>query len=318
MIKHCLLYSFGFIIFSNFFSCNGSRISESPPEENVTQNKPEVRNLDEKVTQNGFPYVHHIQNNGRKPVPGEYVYYFLEIYGVYDSLSAPSFLEGSQQQSRILKPDQKEGFVNPVIDVLDLVSVGDSISIKVSPDYVKELQPGYVDFDHLNFCLKIHAIKAGEEHSKLQIEKFNKRKEKLLAIQSDMKNFIAKHQKTITDFKAGKLGDNLKTTSTGLKYVIHEPGTGPLLKPGNRINFFYCGLLMDGKVFENTFETGTISSTQVSSGQTMLAFEEVVNYLRSGAKVSLFAPYKLAYGDDGFPPNVPPETDVMFYMEIFE
>jgi len=43
-----------------------------------------------------------------------------------------------------------------------------------------------------------------------------------------------------------------------------------------------------------------------------------MTYLKIGASVTVFLPAKLAYAEAGNPPIVPPNTDVMFYMEIME
>lgn len=321
MQKHLIYYLFVFVISSTFMCCNGCQQTGVPSEngtETSDNTEPGTKKYEEQVTPNGFRYVHLIQNDGPKPKPGEYAYYDLDILGIKDSLSEPVFLAGAPGYNKISNLEQKKEFVSPIIDVLESMSIGDSVIVKVSPDYVKELQPSYLDFAYLNFCIKLTDIMSGEEHSKLQVDIFNKRKEKLIAIQSDMPNFIAARQKTLADYNSGKLGDNLITSSTGLQYFIHDAGTGHRPEPGNSIQFFYCGLLMDGTIFENTFETGAIATTQVGNGQGLLAFEEAFFYLKNGAKVTLFVPHHLAYGEEGYPPNVPPKTDVMFYLELFE
>ena len=111
--------------------------------------------------------------------------------------------------------------------------------------------------------------------------------------------------------------ENLVEKKSGLKYVIHEEGKGNLLRNGNTVNFFFTGLLMDGTIFESTFESSLGTSIQVGRGQSLPGWDEAMTYLKFGTKVSIFVPYQLAYGETGNA-NVPPKSDVMFYMELME
>ncbi len=308
MLKHVFFYFIGSIIACSFVGCEGNNETDTDTEI--------VTSGEEKVSKNGFKYIHHIKNEGPKPQPGEYVYYDVELYGINDSLSQSFFLEAGHEFKKILPLEQTKGFTNPIVDVLYFMAVGDSLTVKVAPGSIESLQPGYDDFSYLNFQIILTAIKSPAEHSKLQIEKFNKRKGKLIEAQANLEKLTSFFKTVLSDYKAGTI-ENLIETKSGLKYVIHEEGKGKTLRRGNTVNLFYAGLLMDGTIFENTFESGAGTSIQVGRGQTLPGWDEAMTYLKLGTKVSLFIPYQLAYGEAGNA-NVPPKADVMYYMELME
>lgn len=321
MQKLLFFYLLGILLASSTLSCEGCQKTKTETDiatdtANVTPAK--SINTDEKTSLNGFKYVHHIKNEGPKPQAGEYAYFNIEIYGVIDSLSQFSFLEGSPQYNKIMPVEQTKGFTNPTVDVLYEMSIGDSISVKMPIELVTDLQKGWEGFDYLVLGIKLTDIVTPAEHNKNQIEKFNKRKQRLIEAQARIGELNATCQKTLSEYKAGSLNNKLKQTKSGLKYLIVEEGKGNNLRNGNPVNFFYCGLLMDGTVFENTFNSGMGSSIQVGHGQSLPVWDEAMTYLKFGSRAYLFVPHQLAYGEQGVAPNIPRKAEVMFYVEVME
>lgn len=321
MQKHLFFYFLGLMLASVTLGCEGCQKPKPETEtttETATATPAKSINPDEKTSLNGFKYVHHIRNEGPKPQAGEYAYYNIEIYGVIDSFSQFSFLEGSPQYNKTMPVEQTKGFTNPTVDVLYLMSIGDSISVKMPIELVTELQKGWEGFDYLVLGIKLTDIVTPAEHNKNQIEKFNKRKQKLIEAQARIGELNASWQKTLSDYKAGNLKNRLKETKSGLKYLIVEEGKGNSLRNGSPVNFFYSGLLMDGTVFENTFNTGMGSSIQVGYGQSLPAWDDAMPYLKYGTSAYLFVPHQLAYGEQGVAPKIPRKAEVMFYVELME
>jgi FKBP-type peptidyl-prolyl cis-trans isomerase len=318
MLKQLFNYFIGVIIVLSTTCCggcqdNGNGTGPEPKTEPKT-----TLNTEEKLTQNGFKYVHHIQNNGRKPQVGEYAYYELELYGVTDSTARVFFIEAGSHSNKILSLEQTKGFTSPIVDVLHLMSIGDSVTVIQMPESVGNLPPEYQDVAQFNFNIKLTAIKSPADHSNAEIAKFNKRKANLKEARANLETILASCQKVLKDYKGDNLKTNLIQSKSGLKYMIKEEGEGKILRNGNIVNFFYCGLLMDGTIIENTFESGFGTSIQVGRAQSLPGWDEAMTYLKYGTKVFLFVPYHLAYGEDGNPPNVPPKSEVMFYMELME
>ena len=309
MFRHLLFYSIGFIIVCSSLNCGESQ-------GNGTESKP--TSTEEKVTVNGFKYVHHIQNEGPKPQIGQYAYFNLETYGIAES-PPPRFMDATQSYIKVIDPKTRTGYreKNPLVDILPLLSIGDSVSIFHSTDSIINLPISYGGINFLEYRVTLTNIKDPKDHSESQIEKFNKRKERILEAQANLNELTAFCLNVLKDYKAGNL-DNLVEKPSGIKYVIHKKGYGQDLRTGNIINILNYGILMDGTIFENSFETGAMQSIQIGKRKGLPGMEEAIKYLKKGSKASIFIPYNLAYGVAGNPPTIPPKSDVMFYLELME
>lgn len=106
-----------------------------------------------------------------------------------------------------------------------------------------------------------------------------------------------------------------KATDEGLYYVIHEPGTGASLEPGAYVKLHFTGKRLDGTVFQ-TSERDEPFVFQLGYRQVILGWDIGLQYLKSGTKATLLLPPKLAYGSEGAGSKVPPNTPVLFELEV--
>ena len=74
----------------------------------------------------------------------------------------------------------------------------------------------------------------------------------------------------------------IKTTKSGLKYVIIEEGKGAIPKTGQTISAHYHGVFQDGKVFDSSFQRGQPFSTQIGVGQVIKGWDEAFQMLKVG------------------------------------
>ncbi|WP_116125762.1 FKBP-type peptidyl-prolyl cis-trans isomerase [Lewinella sp. IMCC34183] len=106
-------------------------------------------------------------------------------------------------------------------------------------------------------------------------------------------------------------------TPSGLGYVMHESGEGPATKRGQRVEVHYVGLLADKPVvFEESFSTPRGVRFLLGKGEVMAGWEEAIALLRRGDEASLFIPATLGYGPKGRGQGIPPNSDLIFYVEI--
>jgi FKBP-type peptidyl-prolyl cis-trans isomerase len=45
-------------------------------------------------------------------------------------------------------------------------------------------------------------------------------------------------------------------------------------------------------------------------------WDEGISLLKEGAKATLFIPSELGYGEQGAPPVIPPNSELIFYVEL--
>ncbi len=110
--------------------------------------------------------------------------------------------------------------------------------------------------------------------------------------------------------------------SSGGKLRIEDTVTGKgneALK-GSKVNVHYTGWLNEnggkGKKFDSSLDRGEPFSFTIGAGQVIQGWEEGVAGMKVGGKRTLFIPYSMGYGKQGYPPVIPPGADLIFDVEL--
>ncbi len=151
---------------------------------------------------------------------------------------------------------------------------------------------------------KFNAAKVFESMMKSKIED-----DKKLAAQLLKDNEVAK-AKVLKDFP------NAKTTASGLMYIVLKEGTGKKPMATDKVNVHYTGSFLDGKVFDSSVERGEPISFGLN--QVIKGWTEGVQLMQEGAKYKFFIPSDLAYGQAGAGGVIPPNTDLIFEVELLK
>ena len=162
---------------------------------------------------------------------------------------------------------------------------------------------------------------AGKQENKIVEETTQKKKinESALATKlysqyyAEPKNQEEIDQNTLLDYAVDH-GLDVIRTKTGLYYIIHEEGKGPLLQRAQPTRAHYRGYFVDGKEFDSSYKKGRPINFKV--GQMVPGWNEALLLMNVGAKAQLLIPSRLAYGAKGFPGYVPPHTPLIFDIEI--
>lgn len=205
------------------------------------------------------------------------------------------------------------GRVPGVLEGLLQMAEGDSATVYEVLDsaQIKGLPEGFTHLKSVRYEIVAVDILTEAEIQKMQAEA-EAAKGAIMARSVDIKTLVQSH---LTDYKAGKLGDKLKKTESGLEYVILEPGTGESIKMGETVSTHYYGVLKsDGMVFDNSFDRG--EPVPFTVGQLIPGFNEGMMLLKKGGKAVLFIPSALGYGEQGAGDAIPPNTDLIFYLEL--
>jgi FKBP-type peptidyl-prolyl cis-trans isomerase len=109
---------------------------------------------------------------------------------------------------------------------------------------------------------------------------------------------------------------NMTKTASGLQYTDLKVGDGPVAKAGQTMSVHYTGWLTNGNKFDSSLDRGQPFSFALGQGQVIKGWDEGVAGMKVGGKRKLLVPPDLAYGPDGFPPVIPPNSELVFEVEL--
>jgi peptidylprolyl isomerase len=111
-------------------------------------------------------------------------------------------------------------------------------------------------------------------------------------------------------------GKDTITLPSGLKYILVEQGKGSKAVAGKNVMVHYTGYLPDGKIFDSSIERGSPINFVLGNGQVIKGWDEGIQQLNVGSKARLIIPSDLGYGDRGYPPVIPPKSELIFDVEV--
>ncbi|MBI1405049.1 MAG: FKBP-type peptidyl-prolyl cis-trans isomerase [Caulobacter sp.] len=111
--------------------------------------------------------------------------------------------------------------------------------------------------------------------------------------------------------------EGVRTLPDGLQYRIIESGPTTGLKPrrGDEIKVHYEGKLLNGEVFDSSFERGAPTTMELNN--LVKGWMEAVPMMRPGDTWVLYVPPDLGYGKDGSG-GIPPNAVLVFRIELID
>ncbi len=110
--------------------------------------------------------------------------------------------------------------------------------------------------------------------------------------------------------------DGVTTLASGLQYKVVAEGSGASPKPESTVEVHYKGTLIDGTEFDSSYKRGEPASFPV--GGVIPGWTEALQLMKEGAKWELAIPPALAYGERGAPPVIPPNSALVFEVELLK
>jgi peptidylprolyl isomerase len=119
-----------------------------------------------------------------------------------------------------------------------------------------------------------------------------------------------------TEFTSQFLTGDVKTTASGLQYIMVEEGSGPTPQPGDLVQVHYAGKLADGTEFDSSYKRNEPIQFPLGQGMVIPGWEEGIALLKVGSKARLIIPPELAYGERGAGGVIPPNATLYFEVEL--
>jgi len=106
------------------------------------------------------------------------------------------------------------------------------------------------------------------------------------------------------------------STTTPLQIEDLRPGTGAEAKPGQTVTVHYVGTLTNGQKFDSSRDRNEGFSFKLGAGMVIKGWDQGVAGMRVGQLRKLTIAPELAYGARGFPPVIPPNSTLVFEVEL--
>lgn len=111
-------------------------------------------------------------------------------------------------------------------------------------------------------------------------------------------------------------------TGTGLYYVIKKEGVGPKAEKGKKVSVNYTGMLLNGEKFDSNvdpqFQHVQPFEFVLGTGSVIQGWDEGIALLSKGGKATLYIPSGLAYGSRSPSPKIPPNSVLVFDVELMD
>jgi FKBP-type peptidyl-prolyl cis-trans isomerase FkpA len=106
--------------------------------------------------------------------------------------------------------------------------------------------------------------------------------------------------------------------TTTLQIDKLKDGTGAEAQAGKRVTVHYVGTLTNGTKFDSSRDRGKGFSFRLGAGEVIKGWDQGVAGMKVGEMRKLTIPSDLAYGARGFPPVIPPNSTLVFEVELLE
>jgi FKBP-type peptidyl-prolyl cis-trans isomerase FklB len=108
--------------------------------------------------------------------------------------------------------------------------------------------------------------------------------------------------------------EGVVTLPSGLQYKELAAGKGKSPNPTDNVTVHYRGTLVDGTEFDSSYQRNAPATFGVD--RVIPGWKEALPMMKEGAKWQLFVPSKLAYGEQGSGSKIPPNSALLFEVEL--
>ncbi len=257
------------------------------------------------TTPSGLKYKIVEDEPGDTASPGDYLQVSIRTL-VHDSVLMDTYEEGAGYRWLPLQKSSGQKF--DIMEGLALLSKGDSAEFLIPADSVMNPmnRPPFVDSgDIIHIYVKVHDIRNEEGYKSAMA------KAKIEQKQED--------QKIIQQY-LDSTGQKGQATDDGVYVIVHKEGEGAPAEKGQTVSIMYTGKTLDGTVFDSNIDSSFHHTDPLvfplGQGRMIPGMESGMKLLKKGAEATLVIPSGLAYGPNGRPPVIKPNSVLLFDVVV--
>ncbi|WMJ72418.1 FKBP-type peptidyl-prolyl cis-trans isomerase [Cytophagaceae bacterium ABcell3] len=218
----------------------------------------------------------------------------------------------------VLRDTWKEGVaLNMVLDEipfegsfeegLTYLAEGDSASFHVDADSLYEKSFGAPKPSGLENNKVVFDVKVDKVVSEDELERDKEVEELRVKLENE--------EQINTYLRNNKIFEVEKDLS-GLYMVRKKKGNGEKVEEGQRVAVHYIGKLVNGQVFDNSYEKEEPMVFTLGKGEVISGWDIGIAKLEQGEKAILVVPSYLGYGAEGAGTTIPPDSPLVFEVEL--
>lgn len=257
------------------------------------------------TTPSGLEYKIVEDEPGDTASPGDYMKVSIRTV-VHDSVLMDTYKEGAGY--RWLPLQKSNGQKYDMMEGLALLSKGDSAEFIIPADSVMNPmnRPPFVEKgDKIHIYVRVHDIRDEEGYKSAMAKAEIEQKQK--------------DQKIIQQY-LDSTGQKAQPTDEGVYVIVHKEGEGAPAENGQTVSIMYTGKTLEGEIFDSNMDSSFHHTDPLvfplGQGRMIPGMESGVRLLKKGAEATLVIPSGLAYGPNGRPPVIKPNSVLLFDVVV--
>lgn len=118
--------------------------------------------------------------------------------------------------------------------------------------------------------------------------------------------------------KLDEVAKGFQEADSGLRYQIIQEGEGVKPKKGQIVSVHYKGTLLNGKVFDSSYQRNQPIEFPIGVGQVIAGWDEGITLLNVGTKARFVIPPHLGYGSRAVGGVIPADSVLIFDVELMK
>lgn len=257
---------------------------------------------------NGYKYINFTNLEGARPLPDQVVSIDFDIIDDFGNILSDSRKANVRPTIQVppLGSRDRQMRRNPLLALVEHMTAGDSASVFVPVDSLSSPPVEFLQSEQVEYRVVMHRIESQDEY----MNRIGNEQQK---IQTES---LAEAREALALYQSGAL-DSVTVEKNGeVKLAIVKNTDGVTADYDEFAFVHYYGFFPDGESFDNSYKVGKPYAMRVGKGGVIQGWDIAIPDIPEGATAIIDIPYQMAYGKEGKPGSIPPQSDLIFWVKI--